>query len=236
MAGFVFYRGASLIDGAPIVGVAIVGSKNSKTGSVVQAYVIRDDVSPLEASKSGQDASICGNCKHRGTATDDHKAKQAKERSCYVLLGRGPTIVFKGLQRGIYPDAEDAMIERMTIGSMVRMGAYGDPAAIPMNAWQRVLRYASGHTGYTHNAHVQPDITTLCMVSADSIEQVNKGYRTFRVVPLSQAHVSLALNEILCPSAKVQCSDCRLCTGTTASNAKVKSIAIIAHGAGAKYA
>lgn len=236
MAGFVFYRGASLIDGAPIVGVAIVGSKNSKTGNVVQTYIIRDDVSPLEASKSGQDASICGNCKHRGTATDDPKAKQAKERSCYVLLGQGPTIVFKGLQRGIYPDLPGYEIQQRLKGKMVRMGAYGDPAAIPLKVWAGILKHASGHTGYTHNAHVQPEITTLCMVSADSIEQVNKGYRTFRVVPLSQAHVSLALNEILCPSAKVQCSDCRLCTGTTTSNSKVKSIAIIAHGTGAKYA
>ena len=236
MSGFVFYRGASLIDGAPIVCVAIVGSKNSKTGDVVQTYIIRDDMSPLEASKSGQDASICGDCKHRGTATNDPKAKQAKERSCYVLLGQGPTTVFKGLQRGIYPDLPGYEIQQRLKGKMVRMGAYGDPAAIPLKVWQGILKHTSGHTGYTHNQHVQPEITSLCMVSADSIEQVNKGYRTFRVVPLSQAHVSLALNEILCPSAKVQCSDCRLCTGTTASNAKVKSIAIIAHGVGAKYA
>lgn len=236
MAGFVFYRGPSLLDGAPIVGVAIVSSDNSKTGDVIQTYIMRDDMSPLEASKTGNDYSICGSCKHRGIATDDPKAKQAKQRSCYVVLGQGPTIVHKGLQRGIYPDADDAMIEKHVSGNLVRMGTYGDPAMIPMHAWNRLLKYSSDHTGYTHNADVQPNITSLCMVSADTPTQVNKGYRTFRVVPLSDAHLPLMQNEIWCPSDKVKCKACKLCNGTTVKTKHVKSIAIIAHGSGAKYA
>ena len=66
MAGFIFYRGASPIDGAPIVAVATLKSANSKTGDMVQTWILREDISPLDAIGSGEDASICGNCAHRG--------------------------------------------------------------------------------------------------------------------------------------------------------------------------
>lgn len=237
MSGFVFYRGSSLIDGSPIVGVAVVSSNNRKTGDVVQTYIIREDMSPLDASKTGADYAICGNCQHRGKPTDDPAKKQAVERSCYVLLGQGPTIVFKGLKRGIYAVADDSMVRRMVSGKLIRMGSYGDPAAIPMDAWQRVLKHASGHTGYTHNAKYQPGIESLCMVSADSagdaMQAKQQGYRSFRVIPIADKGKPLLKHEIECPSYKgVTCSDCRLCNGA----GKAKSIAIVAHGSGAKYA
>lgn len=57
----VIYQGPSLIDGSPIVCIAIIGSGNVKTGSMIQTYIIRSDISPMEASKSGLDYAICGN-------------------------------------------------------------------------------------------------------------------------------------------------------------------------------
>lgn len=246
MAGFIFYRGSSLIDGSPIIGVAIVASSNSKTGDMVQTYIMPDGVSPLDASKSGKDYAVCGNCKHRGKPTDDPAKKQAVERSCYVNLGQGPTIVYKGLQRGLYPLADDAMLERMLRGRMLRMGSWGDPAAIPMDVWKRMLKHTIGHTGYTHNVKYQPGIESLCMVSADSVTEASLAHsndkRTFRVIPLKEyaKHGKHALmkNEILCPASKeagsrVQCAECRLCGG---DSIRGKSIAIVAHGIGARYA
>jgi len=41
MKNGVFYRGPSLIDGEPIVGVAIYSDRNGKTGRVLQTYIIR---------------------------------------------------------------------------------------------------------------------------------------------------------------------------------------------------
>jgi hypothetical protein len=35
-SGFVFYDGPSVIDGAPIIGIAVLHSENSKTGDMVQ--------------------------------------------------------------------------------------------------------------------------------------------------------------------------------------------------------
>lgn len=246
MAGIVFYRGASLIDGAPIVGIAIKSSSNRKTGDLVQTYIIRSDISPMNASKSGADVSICGNCKHRGKPTDNPEKKIAVERSCYVNLGQGPTIVFKGLQRGIYPDASADTIKGFADGKGVRLGTYGDPAAIPRSAWDALLVGAGFHTGYTHNLKVQPSMADLCMVSADS-QQASasaKSYqrRSFRVIPLNvwqaKGKASISSHEIMCPAsaeagARVTCFDCRLCNGT---KSKGKSIAIVAHGTGAKYA
>ena len=35
MNGFLFYRGASPIDGAPLIGIATLNSDNRKTGDMV---------------------------------------------------------------------------------------------------------------------------------------------------------------------------------------------------------
>ena len=65
MPGFVFFDGASLIDGAPIVGIAVLSSVNRKTGNMVQTYILRADQAPLDAIRAGDDESICGDCVHR---------------------------------------------------------------------------------------------------------------------------------------------------------------------------
>jgi hypothetical protein len=246
MPEIIFYQGPSLIDGSPIVGIAIDSSKNRKTGGLIQCYIIRSDIAPLDASKTGADVSICGSCKHRGTPTDNPEKKQAELRGCYVNLGQGQTIVFKGLKRGIYKQATPAEVQAFTAGQGVRLGTYGDPAAIPRAAWGMLLVKASFWTGYTHNLKVQPSMSDLCMVSADSQQQSASakahGRRSFRVIPLTQwkakGKAAVSSHEILCPASteagsRVTCDKCKLCNGT---KSKGKSIAIVAHGSGAKYA
>lgn len=238
----IIYRGASLIDGQPIVVVAVVSSKNRKTGDMVQTYILNDNgATPCENSKTGADYSICGNCPHRGQATDDPKAKQAKNRSCYVIIAQGATIVHKGIQNGIYPDAvgHDA-IAAIGRGRMVRLGTYGDPSAVPSYVFESLIADAIGHTAYTHqndikSADVRAD---LYMISADTIQQARdawrNGQRTFRVIDnvrdLSKG------DEILCPASnemnnRTTCAKCGLCAG---ASVKARNIAIVAHGAGAR--
>ena len=234
----IIYSGPSLIDGKPIVAIAIPKkSRNTKTGPMVQTYIIRADISPLDASKSGADYSICGNCKHRGQSTYAAHKKQAEGRSCYVNLGQGPTIVWKALRRGFYPtvSGHDA-IAAIGAGRMVRLGTYGDPAAVPSYIWESLLSRASGHTAYTHQSGVasaqsRPD---YMMISADDLPQAQgawqAGNRTFRVI----RNVSEIVkgSEILCPASKeagfrTTCNACGLCGGATI---KAKSIAIVDHG------
>ena len=226
----ILYQGPSLLDGKPIVVIATWSNRNRKTGGVLQTYIIRSDISPLEASKTGADYSICGDCKFRGTPTDDPKLKQAVKRDCYVILGQGPTIVYKAYTRGVYPMADDTA-SRMALGHrrIVRLGTYGDPAAAPDEVWSDLLNTADDWLAYTHQSGWRPDIA---MQSADNYHQAwsqwRLGNRTFRVIAdvgeLDSAH------EVLCPASKeagarTQCNSCRLCAGWKSA----KSIAIVQH-------
>lgn len=238
MNNSIIYEGPSLIDGAPIVVIAIVKSSNKKTGDMVQTHIIRADMDPLSASKYGHDYSICGDCKHRGQSDPDGKGKQASKRSCYVNIGQGPLQVYKSYKKGNYDTAED--ITSLGRGRMVRLGSYGDPAVVPSHIWDALLKDSAGHTGYTHQnnikgADVRPDLT---MISADSLQDARIAWqskrRTFRIITAVSDKTE---NEILCPASeeagrKAQCDTCKLCMG---SHQTAPSIAIVAHGNGATY-
>lgn len=232
MQSGIIYRGPSLYDGAPIVVIANYTTGNRKTGGVVQTYILREDIDPREASKNGSDASICGTCPHRGEVTTDPDRKIAKGRTCYVNLGQGVLITWRAYHRGVYPWAERQR-ERAAIGAgrVVRIGTYGDPAAVPEHVWTDLLRDAASHTAYTHASGWRPD---LAMQSADSHAEARahwaQGRRTFRVLErlADLDHV----NEVLCPASKeagqrTTCAACKLCGGT--STKSPKSIAIPMH-------
>ena len=56
--GYIAYEGPSEIDGAPIVVIVNKindASKNGKTGDIVQSFIIRSDVNPVEALQTGAD-------------------------------------------------------------------------------------------------------------------------------------------------------------------------------------
>tara|TARA_R110000796_G_scaffold249958_1_gene378327 strand:+ start:226 stop:918 length:693 start_codon:yes stop_codon:yes gene_type:complete len=222
----IIYNGSSLLDGKPIVVIATYSNRNKKTGSVVQTYIMRADMNPLEASKTGQDFSICGNCIMRGETTTDPKRKIAKNRRCYVNLGQGVLIVWKAYKRGVYNPGSAEEVGRHRF---VRIGTYGDPAAVPSIVWDQLTENCSSWTAYSHQKGWNP---TIAMQSVDNkkqaIEQWDLGNRTFRVIKdLKELDKK---KETLCPASKeagrrVQCTACKLCKGFT----KAKSIAIVEH-------
>jgi hypothetical protein len=222
----IIYNGPSLLDGKPIVVIATYSKRNSKTGHVVQTYILRADINPLEASKTGEDFSICGRCVMRGTPTDDPARKQAKGRRCYVNLGQGVLIVWKSFRRGVY---QEGSARDMGRGRFVRVGTYGDPGAVPSAVWDELLSEATTWTAYSHQSGWRPDIA---MQSADDYHSAalhwKAGRRTFRVIA-DLGHLDHT-HEALCPASKeagrrVQCTACKLCKGGTAA----KSIAIVEH-------
>lgn len=234
----IIYQGPSLIDGKPIVAIALKKrSKNTKTGPMVQTYIIRADIDPREASKTGADFSICGNCPLRGIPTNDKARKQALKRPCYVNLGQGPTGVYKAFTRGIYLTVTGhKAIAAIGKGRMVRLGTYGDPAAVPAYIWESLISEAEGHTAYTHQSGVEQAQARpeFMMISADNEEQArvawSNGQRTFRVIKAT--HEIVTGREILCPASKeagfkTTCNSCGLCGG---ASIKAKSIAIVDHG------
>jgi len=238
-SGFVIYRGPSLLDGAPIVCIATVKSRNAKTGNMVQTWIMRADMSPVEASRNGSDESICGSCSHRGIPTFAKKGA-AKDRSCYVTLHYAPLNIWKTWRRGRYPVATGhAAIASVGKGRKVRLGAYGDMSAVPSYIVDSLLSDASGHTAYSHQSGNPASSYDPAhyMVSADSEAAARAawamGARTFRVV----AELSDAVKdkEIPCPSLRgLHCVACGLCDGA-GKHPNAKSIVIPVHGAGAKY-
>lgn len=227
-SGYIIYRGASLLDGKPIVVVAITKeSKNGKTGNMVQTYILADNgKSPVESAKSLEDVSVCGDCKHR----------RGMGGSCYVNLGQGARSVMDGVLRGIYPH-DLAAAQREIIGRKVRLGTYGDPAAAPEWMWFALLAFAAGHTGYTHQwASGKADhVKQWCMASADTMQEMAlaklNGWRTFRVRSDDDSHVYS--KEMACPASAEQgkrltCQDCMACSGGVDS--KKASVTIIVHG------
>ena len=226
MKSAILYKGPSLLDKKPIVVIATYSDRNTKTGKVVQTYILREDINPLEASKTGADFSICGNCTMRGIPTDDPKRKIAKNRRCYVNLGQGVLIVWKAYKRGVYKFGDSVLMGR---NRFIRIGSYGDPAAVPKYVWNNLLSESQTWTAYTHQKNWSPEI---CMQSADSYDQALKhwkaGRRTFRVI--KNIDEIDKQNETLCPASKeagrrVQCVACKLCRGSS----KAKSIAIVEH-------
>ena len=228
-SGFILYRGASLLDGAPIVAIAIIKSTNVKTGNMVQTYILADnDMSPLESAKSGADISICGDCKHR--------RYHGELADCYVNIGQGANAVYKAYIKGNYP-ADIQAAANASAARMVRLGTYGDPAAVPAYIWQALISKAAGHTGYSHqwqNGKAGADIMALCMASADNAMEraaaKAAGYRTFRVRAASEPVLT---GEFLCPASEEAgkrklCGECGACDG--GMNTRRADPVIIVHG------
>ena len=227
----ILYEGPSLIDGQPIVAIATYSDKNTKTGLMVQTYILCQNIDPRDANKTGADFSICGTCPLKGIPTMDPKRKLAEKRKCYVRIDQGSLMVWKAYQNGSYPKTNN--ISELGRGRMVRLGTYGDPAAVPSYVWNQLLEDAIGHTAYSHQNDIIPIDKKIFMGSADSLEHAKKFWRdnirTFRVI---QSLDEIQKNEILCPASKEAgrkstCAKCKLCSGTS-SNSK-KSIAIVQH-------
>jgi hypothetical protein len=244
MPGTIIYRGHSMIDGAPIVVVFLPSSTNRKTGDMAQTYILRSDMPPMDAARSGADASICGGCVHRGKVVDGKNVG----RSCYVTLFQGPRSVYDAFARGVYMDLastaaksndeiRDDAIAEIGAGQLIRLGTYGDPAAVPVRVWDVLLSRARGHTGYTHQwkAPRLRAVTKYCQASCDSATDVEKakdlGLGIFYVMPQDS---SLPDGFWRCPASvemghKKTCADCLMCDGNG------NYIAIDAHGSGAGH-
>lgn len=236
--GFIAYEGPSAIDGASIVVIInkiTDGSANAKTGAIVQSFIIRSDVAPVEALQTGADESICGQCEHRPLL-----ARQTGAAPCYVQVGKSVQSVYHAYKRGRYTRADAATIARALAGKIVRLGTYGDPFAAPVTMWAQITRYAAGRRGYTHQWD-RPDFdvqawSPLVMASADTIEQAARanllGMRVFRV----SVGVDRQPGETVCPASaeggrKSTCAKCTLCAGTSI---QARDVVIADHAAGHK--
>jgi len=233
-AGVVLYDGPSKLDGAPIIAIACritQASNNTKTGAMVQTFILRRDIAPHLALKTGDDSSVCGDCKLRPI----HKGKTR----CYVRVYQAPLSVWNAYHRGRYAspevDFDAALLPKLFAGLAFRIGSYGDPAAIPASVWKVATRLVKNRTGYTHQwrRRIGAGLKNLCMASADSESDVEsataRGWRTFRV---RKHNAPVLASESVCPASReggqrTQCDTCGLCAGAMI---KARNIVIADHG------
>lgn len=232
--GYILYEGPSMLDGVtPIVviatGIKGASSKNIKTGSMIQTWVLLRDVNPVEALLQGLDSSVCGNCPLR-------------RNGCYVLTHQAPLQVWKKYKRGGYPvmapDDFGVLVSRTR--QMIRLGSYGDPTAAPLDMWNTMLDFAgTAHTGYTHQWHQNQfqGFNKIVMASCETPIQAAfaaaKGFRAFLVTATEEVPQGF----VRCPASKeheaatgrkLTCEQCKICNG---NDGKFKrQVAITAHG------
>lgn len=227
--GIILYKGKSLFDGRKIIVVAtnVFGNEsvNEKTGDMIQTWILRPDIFPLLASKVGYDDTYCGDCKHRDIG------------SCYVNLCHEPTNIFVAYHNDRYIPYNPELLKHFE-NRNIRIGSFGDPAAVPIEIWDTITSNVKGWTGYTHQwskKKTNPYLKKYCMASCDTPQEQEKakqlGWRTFRVRLPDE---NLVIDEVKCPasaeSGKVlTCDSCSSCMGTCSKN--VKDISIIVHGA-----
>ncbi len=234
--GVIIYEGPSVIDGKPIVVIAnsLKVNKNRKIGNMIQTWILRSDIHPNNALKTGDDFSICGDCMHRG----DYIAKTdtVTNRTCYVnLYKQGIFSVYHAYKRGSYPVCDFRYLELFK-DRHVRMGSYGDPAAVPVFVWDNLSVLCKDYTGYTHQWKTcDTEYSKYCMASCESVDDYklanNKGYRTFRVI-LDQNEARDSL-ETPCPAQikdTVHCDKCGFCDGNN-NNSLRRNITVVFHGA-----
>lgn len=227
---YVSYKGPSMIDGAPIIAL-ITGidrpSANQKTGIMLHQWILRDDMSPLEASKAGHDVSICGDCVFR--------AKDGKERSCYVTLMHAPQNLYRSKEQA------QPLLHKHVRGEIIRLGAYGDPASIPFDITEDLVKHARGVLGFTHqwrtcDQRLQHYCMASCETEADRELAKSMGWRTFRVKTPEMPRLA---GERPCPSSEeagdngVTCSKCMQCNGTHTGH--TRDFVINVHGTGRKH-
>jgi len=222
--GRILWEGPSPVDGSPRVCI-VTGlnkrSANGKTGSMLQIWILRQDVHPVEAFKTEAGRSNCGDCPHHGLNLG----------SCYVNWGQAPRSIWECYQRGGYPRIGYGW--PVFAGATVRLGAAGDPAMVPAEVWAPILEHCAAHTGYTHQwrqpwaQHLKGICQASCDGIADYLEATAHGWKTFLVKPADVAdpaglvHCAASVER----GAKTTCERCTLCDGASAD------VVINAHGA-----
>ena len=121
-------------------------------------------------------------------------------------------------------------IVKMSQGTYVRFGTYGEPSIHPLQLIKDVIKVADNHTGYTHQWDKKQDLSSVFMASThDAVSERiarDKGFRSFIA---TDKPIEGAVN---CPASKESgykshCSKCGLCSGSEGKGNK--SVYILMH-------
>lgn len=208
--GAIAWEGNSLLDGSPIALILTglhIPSSNIKTGDQIQSWILPQNILPSAAVMTGEDKGTCGNCPLRRSV-------------CYVQTSTLNNIWHK-YRRGGYLPLDQKMLRRINRKhQQIRITAYGEATAIPIEAWQSLFDATSSNTGFTHqwrncDQRWQQFLMASIETPQDLAEAQGMGWRTFR--PL-MSEADLLPTERLCSNyldEDITCEDCGLCSGTS---------------------
>lgn len=225
----ILWTGKSKFNGKNI-GLIMTGlsrkSKNPKTGEVVQGWIIPKE-NPVKQLNNRKNHPVCNNC-------------PLIKRGCYVNISWAVMAVWQAWRKNKYPVGNVNNLK----GKIVRLGAYGEPSALPATLINKITKVSKGVLAYTHQ-WMQPwayPYKRYCMASVETKELKDransKGWKTFRIGKSLEDKLP---DEILCPASKeykektnksINCSQCMLCQGNNSRTPK--NIFIVAHGGKAK--
>ena len=183
-------------------------SSNKKTGPMLQCYFCPSDHHPVEAQKTGSDASVCHTCPQRHSAGGGFYVYPHSLLSLPIAIDNA------------VPLEMDTLSEVLR-GRSIRLGAWGDPAAVPSDIMIPLAEATPQRTGYTHFPSKAPHLRGLVQASCESPKQAHAlqadGWRTFRAS--RSPETTLTADEILCPhyTTGIQCIACGLCDGHSAN-------------------
>lgn len=212
------WNGPSQFDGGLVSVYLTNGSANTKTGNVATFWVLADSENPYSLAKSQKDFSVCGNCIFSG------------RKGCYVNVAWAPSAIYK-----TYGNSDIVSLPKLL--GVSRITGYGDPFAVPIEFWIKVIRRSQSHLGYTQQwrkkeaQNYRPYFMASVMSESDSLLAQKMGWKTYRVKNPGDKKLK---GEIVCPASKeagrkTNCFSCRLCDGSK------KNVVINAHGGRAVY-
>ena len=226
-----FKRCRSRINGARLLIVITRDSKNTKTGPMLQVWILARD------GEAKPQIANCGTCP-RGLRF--RRGRLIKR--CYVRWHRAPLAILRAYRRGSYEGwlgTPDQLRRLGGPGQAVRLGAAGDPGAIPSRLLRRLVAdlEASCVTSYTRRWRDRNTKTLQnhCMASCDSSEEAREaqdlGWRTFRARRPSELVLA---TEAVCPASKeggerTTCERCRACTGGDRTTLYLPDRTIVEH-------
>jgi hypothetical protein len=238
------YDGPSKLDGKAVQ-VILTGldrpSKNTKTGTQIQSWILCRHTDPVSATRSGKDYSMCGECIHAPYMIARAKAEgKTPAAPCYVAVGRAPNATWKAHKGKPVMDVSKLSdkVKKAIQKRGIRFGSYGDPGAVPVKLWRTLADLVPNHkrTGFSHQWRTAPKVLkSLCVASVDTPDEARQaqahGWRTFRV---RKATDPMLPNEITCPASdeagkRTTCQKCGLCNGSTGPDDRRKNVVIINH-------
>jgi hypothetical protein len=230
--GLVIYDGPSAYTSNSIIAIATGWdvASNVKTGPMLQVWILDKAEDPVEAKASGASANVCGSCRHDTLG------------SCYVRLEQAPLGIWRAWRRGRYPMARPADLDLFK-NRQIRLGAYGDPAAVPLSIWVSICGVAASWTAYTHNwtdpqsAGHRRYCMASCDTEAEAIQARAAGWKPFFVRSAAEPLPAWAF---ACPAAaesghRLTCDQCLACRGGELRQGQATP-SIVVHGTAGKMA